>query len=301
MNLEDYKPEEIMMDENGLPENMEIEDKWILSKLNTLAKEIKINMENYDLGVALDKIEGFIWNEFCDWYIEIVKTRLYNKEESGSKSRKSAQFMLNKVLCDSLKLLHPFMPFVTEKIYLELYNNDASIMIANYPEYKEEYDFKEAEESIEQIKEAIVGIRNVRTKMNVHPAKKSTLIFITKKYKDVIKASDGFLKKLGFAENIEVKEEKKDIPKNAVNVVTSEMEIFIPFTDLVDIKEEILRLEKEKEKIIAQKEITDKMLGNPGFVAKAPESKVAEEKAKQEKFNEMLQALNERIENLKLM
>ena len=301
MNLEDYKPEEIILNEDLLPENMMEEDKWILSKLNTLAKEIKQNMENYDLGVALDKIQGFIWNEFCDWYIEIVKTRLYNKEETAKKSRKVAQFILNKILCDSLKLLHPFMPFVTEKIYLELYNNDESIMISSYPEYKEKYNFKEAESSIEQIKEAITGIRNVRTKMNVHPSKKSKLIFITKKYKDVIKKSEGFLKKLGFAESIEVKEEKKDIPQNAVNVVTSEMEIFIPFTDLVDIAEEIARLKKEQEKVMIQKEITDKMLSNPGFVAKAPESKVKEEKEKQSKFNEMLLALNERIENLKNM
>ena len=301
MNLEDYKAEEIVMNENGLPKKMEEEDKWILSKLNTLAKEIKINMANYDLGVALDKIEGFIWNEFCDWYIEIVKTRLYNKEDEGKESRCAAQFMLNKVLCDALKLLHPFMPFVTEKIYLELYNNDESIMISKYPEYKEEYEFKEAESSIEQIKEAIIGIRNVRTGMNVHPSKKSKLLFITKKYKNVIDASEGFLKKLGFADSIEIREERVDIPNNAVNVVTSEMEIFIPFTDLVDIAEETARLEREKEKVMAQKEITDKMLGNPGFVAKAPEAKVKEEKEKQAKFNEMLEAINERIENLKMM
>ena len=301
MNLEDYNPEEIMMNEDLLPENMLSEDKWILSKLNNLAKEVNINVDNYDLGVALDKIESFIWDEFCDWYIEIVKTRLYNKEESGKDSRKVAQFMLHKVLCDSLKLLHPFMPFVTEKIYGNLYNNDKSIMIATYPEYNEKYDFKDEENQIEQLKEAITGIRNVRTKMNVHPSKKSTLIFITSKYKDVIGESDGFIKKLGFADNIEIKENKDEIPQNAVNVVTSAMEIFIPFTDLVDIKEEITRLEKEKEKIMAQKEITDKMLANPGFVAKAPEAKVKEEKEKQAKFNEMLGALNERIENLKNM
>ena len=137
--------------------------------------------------------------------------------------------------------------------------------------------------------------------MNVHPSKKAKLLVITKKYKDVIKQSEGFLKKLGFADSIEIREERVDIPKNAVNVVTSEMEIFIPFTDLVDIKEEIARLEKEKEKIVTQKEITDKMLSNPGFVSKAPEAKVKEEKEKQAKFNEMLTAINERIENLKNM
>ena len=301
MNLEDYDPNQIMISENGTPENAQVEDLWILSKLNTLAKEVTQNIDNYDLGVALDKIQGFIWNEFCDWYIEIVKTRLYNKEEKSAQSRKAAQYVLNKVLCDSLKLLHPFMPFVTEKIYKELYNNDESIMIAEYPSFDEKYDFKAEEEKIEQIKEAIIGIRNVRTKMNVHPSKKSKLIFITKKYEEVIKASEDFIKKLGFSEEIIVQENKENIPQNAVNVVTSEMEIFIPFTDLVNIEEETLRLEKEKEKILVEKEKTDKMLGNPGFVAKAPASKVEEEKQKQSKFNEMIKAIDERIENLKNM
>ena len=301
MNLEDYDPNQIKIDENGTPENAKVEDLWILSKLNTIAKEVTQNIDKYDLGVALDKIQGFIWNEFCDWYIEIVKTRLYNKEEKLAQSRKVAQYVLNKVLCDSLKLLHPFMPFVTEKIYSKLYNNDESIMIAEYPSFDEKYDFKAEEEKIEQIKEAITGIRNVRTKMNVHPSKKSKLIFITKKYEEVIKASEDFIKKLGFGEEIIVQENKENIPQNAVNVVTSEMEIFIPFTDLVNIEEETLRLEKEKEKILVEKEKTDKMLGNPGFVAKAPASKVEEEKQKQAKFNEMIKAIDERIENLKNM
>ena len=301
MNLEDYAPNQIILGKNGIPENLHVEDLWILSKLNTIAKEVTQNIDNYDLGVALDKIQGFIWNEFCDWYIEIVKTRLYNKEETSAQSRRVAQYVLNKILCDSLKLLHPFMPFVTEKIYSKLYNDDESIMISEYPSYDEKFDFKVEEEKIEQIKEAITGIRNVRTKMNVHPSKKSKLIFITKKYKEVIKASEDFIKKLGFGEEIIVQENKENIPQNAVNVVTSEMEIFIPFTDLVNIEEETLRLEKEKEKILVQKEITDKMLGNPGFVAKAPKQKVEEEKQKQEKFNEMIKAIDERIENLKNM
>ena len=301
MNLEGADEEFLTSDISNHISNLEIEDKWILSKLNTLAKEVKTNIDNYDLGVAIDKIQSFIWDEFCDWYIEIVKTRLYNKEEENANSRKTAQYVLNKVLCDALKLLHPFMPFVTEKIYKELYSKDESIMIAKYPEFNKDLDFKDDEAKIEQIKEAITGIRNVRTKMNVHPSKKSKLIFITKKYADTIKKSEGFVKKLGFAEEIEIKQNKENIPQNAVNVVTSEMEIFIPFTDLVNIEEEIGRLSKEKEKILVQKEITDKMLSNAGFIAKAPESKVQEEKEKQAKFNEMITAIEERIENLKNM
>ncbi len=289
MNLEDY-------DNNTEDINLMVEDKWILSKLNTLTAEIKVNMDNYDLGVALDKIYGFIWNEFCDWYIEIVKPRLYNKENI---SRKTAQYVLNKVLSDSLKLLHPFMPFVTEKIYKELYNNDESIMITKYPEYDKELEFKAEEDAIEEIKDVITGIRNVRAKMNVHPSKKSKLIFVTKDYEKVIKESEEFLKKLGFSDEIQVQESKDNIPQNAINVVAKGLEVFMPFEDLVDIKEEIERLEKEKAKVLVEKEKTDKMLSNPGFVAKAPASKVEEEKEKQVKFNEIIASIEERIANLK--
>ena len=172
-------------------------------------------------------------------------------------------------------------------------------MIAEYPEHNEKLNFKKQEEQIEQIKELITGIRNVRTKMNVHPSKKSKLIFIAKpEYKEVIKESEEFIKKLGFGEEIEIKEEKTNIPQNAVNVVTADLEVFIPFEDLVDIEEEKQRLEKEKEKILAEKEKTDKMLGNPGFLAKAPARKVEEEKEKLAKFNEMLENIVNRIENL---
>ena len=289
MNLEDY-------DNNNEKIELCIEDKWILSKLNTLITEVKVNMDNYDLGVALDKIYTFIWNEFCDWYIEIAKTRLYNKENT---TRKTAQYVLNKVLGDSLKLLHPFMPFVTEKIYKELYNNDESIMISTYPEYSKDLEFKDEEQAVEELKEVITGIRNARAKMNVHPSKKSKLIFVTKKYANIIKESEEFLKKLGFGEEIEIRENKENIPQNAVSIVSSNLELFIPFEDLVDIKEEIERLEKEKAKVLAEKEKTDKMLSNPGFIAKAPAQKVEEEKAKQAKFNEMIKTIEERIAGLK--
>ena len=295
MNLEDADDE--FLKTEILNDKLQAEDKWILSKLNTLSKEVTTNMDNYDLGVAIDKIYTFIWNEFCDWYIEIVKARLYNKEDE---TRKTAQYVLNKVLGDALKLLHPFMPFVTEEIYCKLYNNDESIMIAKYPEYRKDLNFKKEEEQMEQVKEVITGIRNVRTKMNVHPSKKSKLIFIVKpEYVTMIKESENFIKKLGFSEEIEIKTEKINIPQNAVNVVTQELEVFMPFEDLVDIEEEKQRLEKEKQKILVEKEKTDKMLGNPGFLAKAPAAKVKEEKNKLEKFNEMLENIEQRINSLK--
>ena len=297
MNLEDCDKDFLNSDIQELEPTLQLEDKWILSKLNTLSKEVAINMDNYDLGVALDKIYTFIWNEFCDWYIEIVKTRLYDKE---NKTRKTAQYVLNKVLGDALKLLHPFMPFVTEKIYKQLYNKDESIMIAKYPEYSKNLEFQTEEEQIEQIQEIISGIRNVRTTMNVHPSRKSKLIFIVKpEYKNVIKESEGFIKKLGFSEEIEIVETKEKIPQNAVNVLTADIEVFMPFEDLVDLEEEKQRLQKEKEKILIEKEKTDKMLGNPGFLAKAPASKVEEEKAKLQKFNEMLENIKQRLDNLK--
>jgi len=294
MNLEDAD-EELLKSKLNVSE-LKLEDKWIISKLNTLAKEVKVNIDNYDLGVALDKIYTFIWNEFCDWYIEIVKTRLYDKED---KTRKAAQWVLNKVLGDALKLLHPFMPFLTEKIYSSLYNNDESIMISSYPEYDASLEFKAEEGQIEQLKEVITGIRNVRTKMNVHPSKKSKLIFIAKpEYENVIKEAEGFIKKLGFSEEIEVKTSKENIPQNAINVITTDLEVFMPFEDLVDIEKEKQRLQKEKEKILIEKEKTDKMLGNPGFLAKAPAAKVEEEKQKLAKFNEMLENIEERLQNL---
>ncbi len=297
MNLEDCDKDFLNSDIQELESTLQLEDKWIISKLNTLSKEVAINMDNYDLGVALDKIYTFIWNEFCDWYIEIVKTRLYDKE---NETRKTAQYVLNKVLGDALKLLHPFMPFVTEKIYKQLYNKDESIMIAKYPEYSKNLEFQTEEEQIEQIKEIISGIRNVRTTMNVHPSRKSKLIFIVKpEYKNVIKESEGFIKKLGFSEEIEIVETKEKIPQNAVNVLTADIEVFMPFEDLVDLEEEKQRLQKEKEKILIEKEKTDKMLGNPGFLAKAPASKVEEEKAKLQKFNEMLENIKQRLDNLK--
>ena len=276
-------------------ENLTCEDKWILSRLNTVVKEVRNNLDNFDLGIALQKIYDFIWNEFCDWYIEMVKPRLYNKED---KTRQAAGYVLNKVLEDSLKLLHPFMPFVTEEIYTKLLNNDDTIMLANYPEYKEENIYQQEEKAIEQIKQIIVGIRNARTNMNVHPSKKSKLILVTTQFENEISSSEGFIKKLGFADEIIVKQTKQDIPLNAVSIVAAGIEVYIPFEDLVNIEEEKQRLEKEKAKILVEKEKTDKMLSNPGFLAKAPVQKVEEEKQKLAKFNEMIASIDERIANM---
>ena len=288
MNLEDY-------DGNVYEDNLCYEDKWILSKLNTLVQEVSNNIEKYDLGVASQKIYDFIWNEFCDWYIEIVKLRLYDKE---NKTRKSAQYVLNKVLCDALKLLHPIMPFITEEIYTKLYNEDESIMISNWPKYEEKYNFKDEEQKIEKIKEIIIGIRNIRNNMNVHPSKKSKLIFVSAEYKNVIENSKAFLEKLGFANEIIVQNNKDGIDSNAISILLDGIETYIPFEELVDLEAEKQRLQEEKQKLIYEVERCEKMLSNPGFVNKAPEVKVNAEKEKLEKYKAMLENTEERLQKL---
>ena len=287
MNLEDYDG---IYDEKDLCK----EDKWILSKLNTLVKEVTNNIDNFDIGVSTQKIYDFIWNEFCDWYIEICKTRLYDKT---STTRKAAQFTLNKVLQDSLKLLHPVMPFITEEIYTKLYNDDETIMTAEWPKFEEKYAFQKEEQEIEKLKDVIIGIRNIRNNMNVHPSRKSKLIVVTENYKDLINESESILNKLGFAESIELNN-KDGIPSNAVSVVTDGIEVFMPFEDLVDLEAEKERLQNEKTKLESEVARATKMLSNPGFVNKAPEAKINEEKAKLTKYQEMLDSVNERLKNI---
>lgn len=283
------------IDYDTMPQKLCYEDKWILSKLNKLIKETTINLNNYDLGVWTQKVYDFIWGEFCDWYIEMVKPRLYDKE---NKTREAAQYTLNKVLGDSLKLLHPIMPFITEEIYTKLYNNDESIMISSWPQYSEEFNFAKEEKQIEKIKQIIIGIRNIRTNMNVHPAKKSTLIFVTENDEEMIIDSQEFIKKLGFADKIIVQGNKNNIPQNAMSVLSEELEVYLPFDELVDIEEEKKRLQGEKQKLEAEVERASKMLSNPGFVNKAPENKIKEEKEKLERYKQMLENVEERLSKL---
>ena len=283
--------EEYMMSEE-LPLNLAYEDKWILSKENTLAKEISANLDKYDIGVATQKIYDFIWDELCDWYIEMVKPRLYDEKSS---SRDAAVWTLNKVLENSLKLLHPIMPFITEEIYTKLYNNDESIMISKWPEYTEKYNFKNEEEQIEELKEVIVGIRNLRTTQNIHPSKKSKLIFVTTKLNDMIISSEEMIKKLGFADSIEVKAQKEEIPDSS-SIVTANIETIMPLGDLIDKEVEKQRLEEEIKKLEAEVLRASKMLSNPGFVSKAPAAKIEEEKQKLAKYEEMLKNAKSRLE-----
>ena len=281
--------------EDRLPENLCYEDKWILSKLNKLVKEVTNNLENFELGIATQKVYDFIWNEFCDWYIEMVKSRLYDE---NCTTKFAAQYTLNKVLKDSLKLLHPVMPFVTEKIYMQLYHNDESIMISKWPEYTESLSFEKEEEQVEKLKTIIVGIRNLRTNLNVHPSKKSKLIFVTKTANDMLKESSAMIQKLGFANEIDIQENKENIPQNAMSVLADGIEVYIPFEELVDLEAEKQRLQGEREKLLSEVARGEKMLSNPGFVNKAPEAKINEEKAKLAKYKEMLEKVEERLKSL---
>lgn len=296
MNIEPQNMDDTNIDLSKL----EYEDKWILSKLNALIKEATANLDNFDIGVYAQKLYDFTWNEFCDWYIEIVKTRLYNKEESDKESRIVAQKVLNKVLCDILKLLHPVMPFITEKIYKELYNNDESIMISAWPTADSKYDFEIEEEHIEEIKKLIVQIRNIRTNMNIHPSKKSELIFITEdsEFEKLLISSKSWIEKLGFADNIKIEKDESNLPKRAISAMANGISVYIPFEELINIEEERAKLEQEITKLQAEVERGTKMLSNPGFVNKAPEEKVEEEKEKLQKYKDMLEDTKSRLAQL---
>ena len=286
MNLEDYEDTDVNL------EDLAYEDKWIISKLNNTIKQVSENFESFELGVALQNVYEFIWDEFCDWYIEMVKPRLYDKENS---TRRYAQYTLKLVLCTALKLLHPFMPFITEKIYLNLFNEDKTIMLAEWPKYDRTFDFTKEEKCIEQIKKIIIEIRNIRTNMNVHPSKKAKLIFVTTEYKDIIEESQLFIKKLGFGEEVEVKADKTNIPENAISIVQDGVALYMPFEELVDMEAERKRLEEEKIKVQAEIQRAQKMLSNQGFISKAPQAKIEAEKEKLVKYKEMLKGIEERL------
>ncbi|MCL2859004.1 MAG: valine--tRNA ligase [Oscillospiraceae bacterium] len=273
------------------PTNLSIEDKWILNALNKLIKEVTNNLDNYDFGIALQNIYSFIWNEFCDWYIEMVKPRLYNKD---CDTRLEAEYTLNYVLTTCLKLLHPYMPFLTEKLYMQLIHSDESIMISDWPKHTE-MNYDKEEKNIELIKQIIIGIRNVRANMNIHPSKKSKIIFVTTSEKESIEAGKSFLEKLGFASEIVIQENKNGIQENAISIAVPKIEIFIPLEDLIDKEAEILRLNKEKEKVLIELKKAEDILSNSGFVQKAPPLKVQEMKDNKLKYEEILKTIEERL------
>ena len=272
-------------------------DKWILSKVNKLAEEVTENMDKYELGIAVQKVYDFIWEEFCDWYIEMVKPRLYNEEDT---TKAAALWTLKTVLGNALKLLHPYMPFITEEIYCTLRPEEESIMIASWPERKAEWDFEADEEAVEIIKEAVRSIRNVRTGMNVPPSKKAKVFVVSEDeaIRETFENGKVFFGTLGYASEVVVQADKAGIDEDAVSAVTSKAVIYMPFAELVDIEKEVERLHKEEEKLNKELARVKGMLSNERFVSKAPASKVAEEKAKLEKYTNMMEQVKERLKQL---
>ncbi len=272
-------------------------DKWIISKMNTLVKEVTENMEKYELGVAVSKLYDFIWEEFCDWYIEMVKPRLYN---DGDTTKNAAIYTLKTVLINSLKLLHPYMPFITEEIFCNLQDKEESIMISKWPEYKEEYNFKDEEEAIEIIKTAVRNIRNLRADMNVPPSRKAKVFVVSEsdRVKEIFEKGSVFFGTLGYAGEVVIQSDKTGIDDDAVSTVIPEAVIYMPFAELVDIDKEIERLTKEKERLIKELKRVEGMLGNPNFVNKAPEAKINEEREKQNKYSQMMKQVEERLNHL---
>ena len=279
--------------------DLEPVDKWMLSKLNNVIKEVTDNMENYELGIAVQKVYDFIWDEFCDWYIEMVKPRLYASDNQVSSN--AALWTLKTVLIDALKLLHPYMPFITEEIFCTLQNEEESIMISSWPVYTEERNFAKEEKEIEIMKEAIRGIRNVRTSMNVPPSKKAQVYVVSEKpeMRAIFEEGKLFFASLAYASEVIVQADKNGIADDAVSVVIANANVYIPFAELVDIAQEIERLEKEEKKLAGELARVNGMLNNANFVSKAPAAKIEEEKAKLEKYTQMMEQVKERLAQLR--
>ena len=273
-------------------------DKWILSKANSLVKEVTDNMEKYDFGVAVAKLNDFIWEEFCDWYIEMVKPRLYNEEDT---TKAAALFTLKKVLTISLKLLHPYMPFITEEIFCSLQDEEESIMVSEWPVFEEEFDFKAEENEVEMIKNAVRNIRNLRADMNVPPSKKASVYVVSEKeeVRRVFEDSKVFFATLGYASEVHVQADKAGIAEDAVSTVIPDAVIYMPFAELVDVEKEIARLEKEAGRLEGEIKRAKGMLSNERFVSKAPAAKVEAEKEKLEKYTAMAAQVAERLSQLK--
>jgi len=271
-------------------------DKWILSRANTVVKEVTENIEKYELGMASQKVYDFMWSEFCDWYIELVKPVLYGEDEKA----KGVVFnVLFNVLTTGLKLLHPVMPFITEEIYTHIQDKEKTITTSKWPEYKEELKDEKAEENMDYIIEAIKALRNVRVEMNVPPSRKAKVMIYAMEGKDAFESGKVYFEKLASASEVIFLNSKDEVPENAVSAVTKGAEMYMPLLDLVDLEKELDRLNKKKVKLEKEIERVEKKLSNKGFVAKAPEAVVNEEKAKGEKYREMLSSVMERINNLK--
>ena len=294
----------IMMNMEGRtitkPDDKDLEpvDKWIISKLNTVIKDVTENMDKFELGIAVQKVYDFIWDEFCDWYIEMVKPRLYNSD--NAESMNAALWTLKSVLIDALKLLHPYMPFITEEIFTTLQSEEESIMISSWPKYSEDNNFAKDEADIELVKEAIRGIRNIRTGMNVSPGRKATIYVVSSdnNIRETFECGEPFIKSLAYASEVIVKDNMDGISDDAVSVVIPGANIYMPFAELVDIAQEIERLGKEKARLEGEIKRASGMLANEKFISKAPKAKIDEEKQKLAKYEQMLSEVTKQLDKL---
>ncbi len=281
------------------PQDLQPVDKWILSRLNTLVQDVTDNMDSFELGIAVQKVYDFIWDEFCDWYIEMVKPRLYSTDDSVSQN--AALWTLKTVLIDALKLLHPYMPFITEEIFLSLQSGEESIMISSWPVYRKERSFPKEEKDIEIIKSAVRGIRNIRSEMNVAPGRKAH-VFVVSGDEGILRTfSEGklFFATLAYANGVTIQKDKTGIAQDAVSVVIAGATLYIPFADLVDITAEIQRLEKEEKRLTGELARVNGMLSNERFLSKAPEEKISQEKEKLVKYTQMMEQVKKRLEQLR--
>ncbi len=275
-------------------------DKWILSKLNTLVKDVTDNMDSFELGIAVQKVYDFIWDEFCDWYIEMVKPRLYSTETGEEEGKRAALWTLQNVLIDALKLLHPYMPFITEEIFCTLQTKEESIMVSEWPLFREDRQFTKEENAIGLMKEAVRGIRNVRTEMNVAPGRKAAVYVVSENegVRQIFEEGRQFFTSLAAASELTVQADKSGIDDSAVSVVIPNAAVYIPFEELVDIAQEIERLKKEQKRLEGELARVQGMLGNEKFMSKAPKQKVDEERAKLEKYAQMKAQVEERLSQL---
>ena len=275
-------------------------DKWILSKLNTLIKDVTDNMDSFELGIAVQKVYDFIWDEFCDWYIEMVKPRLYSTEPGEEAAKNAALWTLKNVLIDALKLLHPYMPFITEEIFCTIQSEEESIMISKWPEYTEKRAYAAGEKAVELIKDAVRGIRNVKTQMNVAPSRKAAVYVVSdsEEVQQVFIHGKQFFASLAGASEVTIQTDKTGIADDAVSIVIPNATVYIPFAELVDITQEIERLKKEQKRLEGELARVNGMLSNERFMSKAPETKVAEERAKLEKYTQMKAQVEERLSQL---
>ena len=275
-------------------------DQWIISKMNTLTKDVTENMDKFELGIAVQKVYDFIWDEFCDWYIELAKYRIYHAEENPAAAN-SALYTLKTVLGDALKLLHPFMPFVTEEIYGALVPEEESLMMSSWPEYKESSCYPEAENIVDHMKEIIRGVRNVRAEMNVAPSRKAKTYIVCENenlcqgFEEIKESSMPLMS----ANEIQIQSDKSGIAEDAVSVVVADAVVYLPMEELVDFEQELERLTKEEERLTKELARVNGMLNNEKFISKAPEAKINEERAKLEKYTQMMEQVQERLKGLR--